>query len=67
MDDHVFTDQWTDIRSKAKFEWLKLTEDDLNQVDGRMDKLVGALQKRYGYSHPTAEKIVDDWFRNLKH
>ena len=66
MDEHVFTDEWTDIRSKAKLEWLKLTEDDLNQVDGRMDKLVGALQKRNGYSYPTAEKIVDDWLHNLK-
>ena len=67
MDESVFTNEWTDIRSKAKFEWLKLTEDDLNQVDGQIDRLVSALQKRYGYSHLTAEKIVDDWLFNLKH
>ena len=63
----AFAGQWPEIRGKAKFEWLKLTEDDLNQVDGRVDMLVGALRKRYGYSNETAATIVEDWLTNLMH
>ena len=33
----------------------KLTDDDLIEISGEKDKLVGALQKKYGYSKDEAE------------
>ena len=36
------------FQGKVLQQWSKLTNDDLNQVKGRRDALVGKLQERYG-------------------
>ena len=48
-------------RGNAKQQWGKLTDDDLKQVEGRKDKLVGKIQERYGSTREEAEKQADDW------
>ncbi|CCB63935.1 putative stress response protein (fragment) [Hyphomicrobium sp. MC1] len=39
----------------------KLTDDDLQIVAGRHEKLEGKLQERYGYDKAQIRKEVDDW------
>ena len=56
MNSDVFAGTWKQMRGQAKECWGKLTEDDLEQVDGKRDKLVGLLQERYGYSREKAEE-----------
>ena len=65
MDQNVFAGQWKEIRGRVKLEFGKLTDDDLKQIDGRKDMLIGAIQKRYGYSLDTARKVVDEWAEKL--
>jgi uncharacterized protein YjbJ (UPF0337 family) len=50
---------WMQIRGSVKQMWGKLTDDDLTQIDGNKDKLVGKLQERYGYSKEKAEQEVN--------
>ena len=52
---------WKQLMGDAKKQWGKLTDDDLKQVEGRKDKLVGKIQERYGSSREKAEKQADDW------
>ena len=52
---------WKQLMGDAKKQWGKLTDDDLKQVEGRKDKLVGKIQERYGPSREEAEKQADDW------
>ena len=52
---------WKQLMGDAKKQWGKLTDDDLKQVEGRKDKLVGKIQERYGSSREEAEKQADDW------
>ena len=52
----VFAGKWKQMRGQAKEWWGKLTDDDLEQIDGKRDKLVGILQERYGYSREKAEE-----------
>ena len=52
---------WKQLMGDAKKQWDKLTDDDLKQVEGRKDKLVGKIQERYGSSREEAEKQADDW------
>ena len=52
---------WKQLMVDAKKQWGKLTDDDLKQVEGRKDKLVGKIQERYGSSREEAEKQADDW------
>ncbi len=52
---------WKQLMGNAKQQWGKLTDDDLQQIEGRKDKLVGKIQERYGSSREEAEKQADDW------
>ena len=48
-------------KGHVKEKWGKLTDDDLDVIEGKKDQLVGRLQERYGYSKEQAEKELDIW------
>lgn len=50
---------WTDFKGKVKERWGKLTDDDLDQVEGRRDQLVAKVEKAYGLEPEQAEAEVD--------
>jgi uncharacterized protein YjbJ (UPF0337 family) len=55
MNNDVFEGQWKKIRGQAKVWWGQLTDDDLEKVGGKFDKLIGVLQEKYGYTRQQAE------------
>jgi len=55
---------WTQLRGKVKEKWGKLTDDDLNVINGKREQLAGKLQAAYGYAKEHAEKEVDDFCRS---
>lgn len=50
---------WKQFKGEAQAQWGKLTNDDLDVVEGNHQKLVGKLQERYGYAKEEAEREVD--------
>lgn len=52
---------WKQFTGKIKEGWGKLTDDDLTEVDGKRDQLVGRIQERYGIAKEEAEKQVKAW------
>jgi uncharacterized protein YjbJ (UPF0337 family) len=56
---------WKQFRGRAQQQWGKLTNDDLNVVEGRRQELVGKIQERYGIAKDEAERQVDTWIRNM--
>jgi uncharacterized protein YjbJ (UPF0337 family) len=56
---------WKQIKGKARKEWGKLTDDDLDRIEGKREELVGALQKRYGKSREAVDREVGQWFDSL--
>ncbi|WP_418319007.1 CsbD family protein [Piscinibacter sakaiensis] len=52
---------WKQIKGKAKVQWGKLTDDDLDVVAGNRQQLAGKIQERYGIEKDEAEKQVDAW------
>ncbi len=56
---------WQDFQDKVLQQWSKLTNDDLNQVKGRRDALLGKLQARYGIPRQAAEHQLEDWMRTV--
>ena len=44
-----------------KEQWGKLTDDDLLEIEGRRDQLVGKIQTRYGITKEEAEAQVSGW------
>jgi uncharacterized protein YjbJ (UPF0337 family) len=57
---------WTQTKGAVKEQWGKLTDDDLMEIQGRRDQLVGKIQTRYGISHEEAEAQVSGWERHYK-
>lgn len=57
--------QWKQMKGKAKGKWGKLTDDELDIVEGKRDQLVGKIQERYGIAKNEAEKEVDDWMKEF--
>ena len=55
VDNDVFEARWKKLRRKAKGLWSKLSDDDLEKVDGKFDQLIRLLQIKYGYSRKQAE------------
>ncbi|HEY6562519.1 MAG TPA: CsbD family protein [Polyangiaceae bacterium] len=58
--------EWKDIRGKARVEWGKLTDDELERIRGNREQLEAALQKRYGIAKEEAQQQIDNWARKLK-
>lgn len=52
---------WTQFKGKAKVKWGEMTDDELDQVEGNRDILIGKIQEKYGKTREEAEKEVDDW------
>ena len=54
------------FKGRAKEKWGRLTDDDLDVINGRQEQLEGKIQERYGLAKDQAKKDVNDWFRSLK-
>ena len=54
----ILQGNWKQMKGQVKEWWGDLTDDDLTKIDGKRDKLVGALQERYGYAKERAETEV---------
>lgn len=46
------------IKGRIREEWGKLTDDEIEQLEGREDRLSGLLQKKYGMAEADAEREV---------
>lgn len=51
---------WNITKGKLKQKWAKLTDDDLQYVEGRQDELIGRIQKRTGENREAIEKAIRD-------
>ncbi len=68
LNQDVLEGKWKEWRGMVKERWAKLTDDDMNRINGRRDQLLGKLQQRYGYAKEQAEHEVDQFIEahNLK-
>lgn len=58
MNEDILKGQWKQVRGKAREWWGRLSDDDLDKVQGKAERLVGLLQARYGHSREEAEKEI---------
>lgn len=56
---------WKTFKGKAKTQWGKLSDDDLDVIQGRREELEGRLQNKYGFEKDRARSEVDLWLRSL--
>ena len=51
---------WNITKGKLKQKWAKLTDDDLQFVEGKQEELLGRIQKRTGETREAVEKIIKE-------
>ncbi len=55
--------QWTQLKGKVRQQWGKLTDDDLDKIQGNYEMLVGRLQTLYGRSREETERDIERHFQ----
>ncbi len=53
--------QWKQIKGKMKEKWGKLTDDEIDQLEGKSDQLAGRLQEKYGLAREEAERQAKEF------
>ena len=61
MNRDMFEGQWKQIKGEVKRRWGMLTDDEVDQIDGNFEKLVGRIQERYGYQKDQAERELNEF------
>ena len=56
---------WKQIKGKIKERWGEFTDDELDQLEGKRDQMIGKLQEKYGYSRERAESEYRDFEASL--
>ncbi len=57
---------WKQFKGNVKEQWGKLTDDQLDVIAGRRERLFGKIQETYGISKDVAEKQLAAWQKGLK-
>jgi uncharacterized protein YjbJ (UPF0337 family) len=57
---------WKQMRGEVRKQWGKLTDDDLEQIKGQRDLMIGKIQQRYGIAREEAERQLDEWSHRVK-
>jgi len=53
--------KWKQIKGLLKVRWDRLTDQDIEAIAGKRDRLIGTIQQRYGIAKDEAQKQVNDW------
>ena len=59
MNRDVLAGKWKQLKGEVRNRWGRLTDDELDQVGGNAEKLVGLIQERYGVAREEAERELD--------
>lgn len=61
MNKDIFEGKWEQIKGTVREKWGDLTDDDLTQINGSREKLLGKIQEAYGRSREDAEREIKEW------
>ena len=60
MNEDILEGKWLEIKGQLKEKWGKITDNDLVEIEGKGEKLLGLLRKKYGYIREKAEPEYKD-------
>lgn len=60
MEKEEFKGKWNQFKGDVQKKWGKLTDDDLDVIEGDREKLIGKLQERHNISREEAEREAND-------
>ena len=66
MNRNILEGKWKQLRGTIREKWGELTDDELDQIAGNSERLVGLLQEKYGYTQMEAERQIDELLEDAK-
>lgn len=60
MNKDILKGRWLEIKGGVKEKWGKLTSNDPGTIEGKGERLLGLLQKKYGYIRDKGELEYED-------
>jgi len=64
MNTDILGGKWTELKGKVKETFGKLTDDDMLQIQGSGDRMIGVIQARYGYGKEQAQQEWENFVRH---
>lgn len=61
MDKNTLKGNWDQLKGHIKKTWGKLSDNQLEKIEGDFDKFVAAVEKAYGYTSTQATNSVKDF------
>ena len=63
MNKHTLEGNWQKTKGKIKEQWGRLTDDEIDEINGQAEQLAGAIRKHYGRTLDEARREVELWRR----
>jgi uncharacterized protein YjbJ (UPF0337 family) len=65
MNGDILKGKWKELRGQVRAWWGQLNDNDVNQIQGRYEQLIGRLQERYGYTRLEAEGEIRKFLKQV--
>jgi len=59
MNNDIIKGKWKQVSGTLKEKWGKLTDDDLQEINGDLEIFQGKMQEKYGMEKDEAKKEFD--------
>jgi uncharacterized protein YjbJ (UPF0337 family) len=61
MNPDILKGRWHQMKGEIRKTWGKLTDNDVTEIEGHVEKMIGKLQERYGFKREEAEKEINQF------
>ncbi len=66
MNEDIVKGKWKQLKGEAQKKWGKLSDDQIEIINGDRHKLIGRIQENYGVTKDEASKQVEEWEKGYK-
>lgn len=66
MSSDILKGNWKQMTGAIQSKWGELTGDEVDQVEGDRERLIGLIQEKYGLAKADAEVEVDRFIADFK-
>jgi len=57
--------KWKELKGRVREKWGKLTDDELETIGGKREKLAGILQQKYGIAKQEADRQIAQFEKDI--
>jgi uncharacterized protein YjbJ (UPF0337 family) len=66
MNKDIAAGQWKQLKGKVREHWGRMTDDEVDQIQGRYENLIGKIQEKYGVARDEADKQASEFLGSFE-